>query len=81
MGDQVHIAMNAHLGPPLPKSQGLLVDASVFLHEMHTPKPIIAAQYLNQRAPLQMPELISVMSASKYPKWDYPFESELIHQR
>jgi hypothetical protein len=48
---------------------------------MHTPKPIIAAQYLNQRAPLQMPELISVMSASKYPKWDYPFESELIHQR
>jgi hypothetical protein len=48
---------------------------------MHTPKQAIVAQYLNQHAPLLMPELISMMIANKHLVSDRPAETELIHQR
>jgi hypothetical protein len=65
----------------LPKLPVLLVDASVYLNAMHTPKQANVAQYLALHAPWLMPELISAMSANKYLRLDHPAEKRLIRQR
>jgi hypothetical protein len=80
-GDPKCILVSAHLDPPLPKLPVLLVDASVFLNAMRTPKQAIVAQCLALHAPWLMPELISAMSANKHLRLDHPAEKRLIRQR